>query len=272
MSDEVLDVFKRQLAYVKAPLNARVESTDASNADWVREKISFDAGYELGRVSAFVFLPRNARPPYQLVVFFPPLPAFVSRASSDQLQPGMFDFVVKSGRALVWPIYKGSYDRWDSFLSLRGDEYLRTFRTRMFQWRHDLGAVLDVMAARPDIDHRGVAYLGFSFGASTALPLLALEDRLTAAVLVAPGFRYQLLPPEADAVNYVPHVKIPVLMLGGRHDYVMPLEESQKPLYRLLGTPPDRKRHVVFDAGHFNFPRSEMIREALAWLDTYLTP
>jgi len=33
-------------------------------------------------------------------------------------------------------------------------------------------------------------------------------------------------------VNYVPHVKNPVL-LGGRHDYVMPLEESQKPLYRL---------------------------------------
>jgi hypothetical protein len=61
-------------------------------------------------------------------------------------------------------------------------------------------------------------------------------------------------------------------MLGGRHDYVMPLEESQRPLYRLLGTPPDLKRHVVFDAGHFNFPRSEIIREALAWLDKYLGP
>jgi hypothetical protein len=34
--------------------------------------------------------------------------------------------------------------------------------------------------------------------------------------------------------NYVPHVKIP---LGGRHDYVMPLEESQTPLYRRALTP-----------------------------------
>jgi len=63
-----------------------------------------------------------------------------------------------------------------------------------------------------------------------------------------------------------------VLMIGGQHDYVFPLETSQTPLFDRLGTPSDRKRQIVFDAGHMDFPRSEMIREVLAWLDRYLGP
>jgi hypothetical protein len=39
-----------------------------------------------------------------------------------------------------------------------------------------------------------------------------------------------------------------------------------------LGTPPAQKRHVVFDSGHVDFPRSELIREVLGWLDKYLGP
>ncbi len=64
----------------------------------------------------------------------------------------------------------------------------------------------------------------------------------------------------------------PILMLGGRHDYIFPLEAAQKPMFERLGSPPDQKRHVVFDAGHTNFPRADMIREMLAWLDRYLGP
>jgi hypothetical protein len=40
----------------------------------------------------------------------------------------------------------------------------------------------------------------------------------------------------------------------------------------LFGTPPSEKRHVVFDAGHDPLPRSQVIREILAWLDKYLGP
>ncbi|MND07347.1 hypothetical protein D3C83_292550 [compost metagenome] len=61
-------------------------------------------------------------------------------------------------------------------------------------------------------------------------------------------------------------------MFGGRHDYIFPLETAQKPMFERLGTPAEHKRHVVFDAGHGNFPRSEVIREVLGWLDRYLGP
>ena len=104
------------------------------------------------------------------------------------------------------------------------------------------------------------------------LPLLAVESRFKTAVLLAPGYTFRAVPPEADGVNDASNIRMPVLMVGGRHDYVLPYETSQKPLFDQLGTPADQKRHVVFDSGHFNFPRTPLIREVLAWLDRYLGP
>ena len=64
---------------------------------------------------------------------------------------------------------------------------------------------------------------------------------------------------------------MPVLMVNGRYDFAYPLETSQKPLFRLLGTPEQHKRHALFDAGHVP-PVQETMREVLAWLDKYLGP
>ena len=53
------------------------------------------------------------------------------------------------------------------------------------------------------------------------------------------GFYLQpSLLPEADAVNFAPYVKTPVLMLNGRFDYFFPTASSQEPLFDLFGTPP----------------------------------
>ena len=272
VSNEVYEVFSRQYAYGKSALNERTESTDASNKDWSRLRITLDTGYDNARLPLILYLPKNAAPPYQLVMVFPGLSAFAGLSSSENL-PLPVDFIVKSGRALVQPIYKGSYERWDTFLNDQGEGELRTMRTRMFEWRQEIGRTLDLMASRIDIDTGRVAYLGASFGASMPLAILALEDRIKTAVLLAPGFTYRSVPPEADAVNYVGHITMPVLMIGGRQDYVLPLEEAQKPLFERLGTPADRKRHIIFDAGHIaDYPRGQMIREVLGWLDTYLGP
>jgi hypothetical protein len=50
-----------------------------------------------------------------------------------------------------------------------------------------------------------------------------------------------------------------------------PVETSQLPLFRLLGTPEKDKRHVIYETGHA-VPRKEFIREGLDWLDKYLGP
>ena len=270
VSDETFALFARQLAYIPLTGTADVVQRDVTSTGSVREQVSLDAGYNGERLTIQMFLPPDRKGPYQAVVYFPALNAFQSRASSRTYLAA--DYVVKSGRALVLPVFKGSFERWDSELDATGEEYLRAARQRLLHWRQDLGRTIDYLDARGDIVVDRVAFYGRSFGASMPLPLLALENRFRTAVFYSGGFTYRTLPPEMDAANYVSRVKIPVLMLSGRHDYVFPYDTSQRPLFELLGTPPSEKRHVVFDAGHDPLPRSQVIREIVAWLDKYLGP
>ena len=63
VSDELFEVYRRFYAYDRTPLNARVESADNTGEHWRKETISFDAAYAGERVSAHLFLPKNAQPP-----------------------------------------------------------------------------------------------------------------------------------------------------------------------------------------------------------------
>ena len=58
-------------------------------------------------------------------------------------------------------------------------------------------------------------------------------------------------------------------MLGGKYDHNFPLEASQLPLFRILGTPEEHKRHVRFETGHW-LPEKAASAEIVAWLDKYL--
>ena len=60
-------------------------------------------------------------------------------------------------------------------------------------------------------------------------------------------------------------------MLNGRYDRILPMETSQQLLYRMLGTPQEQKRYVVYDIGHSVLPKAST-QEILAWLDRYLGP
>jgi formylglycine-generating enzyme required for sulfatase activity/dienelactone hydrolase len=273
VSREVYEVFTRQYAYEPGASSARVEGRETTPAGSIREEVTLDVGYNGERMRVYVFLPPDesaGKPPYQAVIYFPALNAFQAKRDSHSFFPG--DYVVKSGRVMVVPIFKGSFERWDSTFGLTGEEYLRALRLRLAEWRQDLGRTIDYLSTRPDIDAGKIGYYGRSFGASMPLPLLALEPRLKLAMFYSGGFTYRRLPAETDAVNYAPHITIPVLMLNGRHDYVLPAETSQRPLFNLLGTPPADKRHVIYDAGHDPLPRSQFIREILAWLDRYFGP
>jgi hypothetical protein len=56
--------------------------------------------------------------------------------------------------------------------------------------------------------------------------------------------------PEIVLLNYAPRVRIPTLMLNGRYAFGEPLETAQRPLFALLGSPAEDKRHTVLEAGH----------------------
>ena len=145
-------------------------------------------------------------------------------------------------------------------------------RREWIERRWDLGRTIDYLATRPDVDASRLGYIGVSFGASSALPLVAAEPRLTAAVLLSGG----LTAPGPDTHRRSDQLRspdqIPVLMVNGRFDQLFTLETNQRLLFEHLGTPPANKRHVVLESGHGSPPRAEVLRETLDWLDKYLGP
>jgi hypothetical protein len=60
-------------------------------------------------------------------------------------------------------------------------------------------------------------------------------------------------------------------MLNGRYDFIYPVQSSQEPFFRLLGSRNDQKKHLLYDTSH-NLPRNEFIKETLNWFDQYLGP
>jgi eukaryotic-like serine/threonine-protein kinase len=236
--------------------------------NWKREKITFDAAYGKERMIAYLFLPRKATPPFQTVVYFPGADAMYTRSSED-LRVDPYDFIIKSGRAVIFPLYKGTYERGDGLR--RGHHMENSYRDHVVEWSKDLGRSIDYLETRPDIDSKKLAYYGLSWGAALGAVLPAIEDRIKVLVLLSPGFNLDRSLPEVDQINFAPRVKVPVLMLNGRFDYFNPTTTSQEPMLRLLGAPKAQKRHVLADTGH-DFPRAELIKESLDWLDRYLGP
>jgi pimeloyl-ACP methyl ester carboxylesterase len=266
-SDETFRIYRSFYAYDRTPLDARTESVDETSPYWKKEKVSFRAAYGDERIPAYLFLPRNASPPYQTVVYFPTSLALMFR-SSENLDFRFFEFVVRSGRAVVCPIYKETYERLSPG-DARGPNFRRDI---VVAWSKDLGRSLDYLETRPDIDRTRLAYYGVSLGANDGVVLLAIEARFRAAVLLAGGFRFSRSPPEIDMINFAPRVRLPLLLLGGSQDFAHPVETAQKPLFRLLGTPEKDKRHVIFEGGHVPLRFETLIKEILDWLDRYLGP
>ena len=264
--DPVFRIYQSLYSYDRRSLRTVVESVDNSAPYWRKENISYDASYGNERILAHLYIPKNALPPYETVIYFPHIGS-LSRASSEDLEMVYVDFIIRSGRALLFPVYKGTYER--RFQTEPEGKSL--WRDMTIQWSKDLGRSIDYLETRNDIDHGKLAYYGISMGSWAGIPLLAVEKRLKTAVLLAGGFPDEVPLPEVDPVNFVSRVRMPVLMVNGRYDFFLPLETSQRPMFRMLGTPERDKRHVVFESGHIP-PRTESIKEILNWLDRYLGP
>jgi dienelactone hydrolase len=266
--DAVFEFFLRQFRYDPAPLADRIESEESTLLGRM-QTVTLAAAYGRERLTLYVFLPERATPPLQTVMVFPGSNAIHTRVFNP-FDLRRADYLVRSGRAVVLPVYKGTYHRG---ADIRSDYPSETaaYRDFVIQWARDLGRAIDYVASRPDLDATRIAYYGLSWGGYLGAILPAIERRIRANVLYVAGFTFQRALPEVEAMNYITRVTQPTLMLNGELDFFFPVETSQKPMFDLLGTPPEHKRRLTYPGGH-SVPRVEMIKETLAWLDHYLGP
>ena len=177
----------------------------------------------------------------------------------------MFEFIVRSGRALLYPVYQGTFERMAGVQAGRSGA-----RDMQVQWAKDFRRSVDYLETRQDIDMERLGYYGLSMGAFFAPIPVALEPRIKAAVFASGGLRYTV-PPEVQPANFAPEVKIPVLLVNGKDDFTVS-EAEQRRFIEILGTPAPLKKLVVFEGGHVPQDTRGQFREVLGWYDTYLGP
>jgi len=179
-----------------------------------------------------------------------------------------FDYIVQSGRAVMYPIYHGTYER-SVNLVLPGTSQNLEYMTKRYK---DLARSIDYLETRSDIDRNKLAYLGVSMGSAEGVIYAALaQDRLKAVLFLDGGYFLYTPPAGGDQADFAPRLKKPVMMINGRFDYVFSVETAQDPLFKMLGTPAADKSHVLFDTPHdVTDRRPELIQNVLAWLDKYL--
>ncbi|MGE3841117.1 MAG: protein kinase [Vicinamibacterales bacterium] len=265
VSDAVYAAYGRVFDYQHGPLNASVDGVSRTRI-WTRERIHFDAGYGNERVVLHLYLPTSGSAPYPTVVYWPGWDTF-GLDDVDLYFGRQLDFLVKSGRAVAFPIYKGIFERSLGNSRLRPPFNTAEYRDNAIDGVKDLRRTIDYLETRSDIDARTLTYFGYSWGGVNGPLALAHEPRLRTAIIdigMLPGMANT---PEVDPVNALPRVRQPTLMLSGEFDALIPMDNANR-YFALLGAPASDKRHVVALGGHF-IPRDLLIRESLDWLDKY---
>lgn len=259
---EVFQARKAMYAYPKIPLDPVIENETPGGRDWKRETVSINAAYNKERLILHIDLPTTGKPPYKAVIYFPGGNAWYQPKFARNSLWEPWDAIPKSGRAFITPIYSGTFER-------GGGSPDKIYKTTWFsEWLQDLGRTIDYLETRKDIDTRDIAYLGLSFGGLYGPALSAYENRIKVIILVGGGLLFYASRPKPKGIS-TPYSTAPTLMLNGKHDFILPVKTHQKAMFDLIGTPPEHKRHVIYDAGHLPLPRAPMLKEIMAWLDKY---
>jgi formylglycine-generating enzyme required for sulfatase activity/dienelactone hydrolase len=264
LPDALFQVYRRMYEYDRRPMDAKIEET-VDEGDWTRQLIRMSAAYGEDSLLAYLYLPKRGKKPYPAVIYWPgsnmihdPVPA---------PRPGGISFILTSGRAVLLPVLKGTLQRRDG-LSTDVQDTTIFYRDHVIMWAKDVGRSIDYLETRPDITTAQLAFYGVSWGGAMGALLPAVEPRIKVNLLYVAGLDFERTRPEVDPINFLPRIRIPTLMLNGRYDFFFPLETSQLPMVRLLGTRVDQKKYVVEETSHF-VPRNRLIQETLAWLDKY---
>ncbi len=269
VGDNIFAIYLQQFLYDKKALNEKIETTIEGDS-WTAQKITFDAAYNNERMQAWLYLPKGFKGPYQPIIHFPGSGDIYLKTFDPKANTRSIDFLTKTGRAVIYPIYKGTFERSDELHSDLPDESV-FYKDHVIMWRKDIGRCIDYLETRKDIQADKLGYFGWSWGGYMGGIMPAIEKRIKVIALHVGGMVMNKSLPEVDQINFLPRVKQPVIMMNGKYDMFFPLETSQTPMFNFLGTPKENKKFIVFEAGHL-VPKVDLYRETLAWFDKYLGP
>ena len=163
-TDGEFQLLKSFYDYPPTELDAVVVSRQERAQEIVTEEVSFSAAYGGERMIAYLFLPKNGKPPFQVMIYYPGGAANYLRSIYEYNIEDQVDWIVKSNRAVVVPVYKGTFQR----------PYEPVEKTSYAVWRErdekgikDLKRTIDYLETRPDLDTDKIGFYGISTGAAS---------------------------------------------------------------------------------------------------------
>ena len=248
------DIDKAISIFIKKKSDSLFSSVNLHSLFWTKKNKYIPTNYNVNKKT-------------RTVVLFPGSGS-INRESSDQIFnaiPVRLEFLMKINAIVAIPVYKSTYERRDGLMnSIPFYDY--SYRDRVINWSKDLQLTVDYLETLKIVDKKDLHYFGFSWGARVAGIMLATEKRFKSAILVVGGLRSQKRHPEADPVNYLTRVKIPILMFNGKYDPIFPFKSSAEPMFNYFGTEIGSKKMYTFETGHF-VPRNEIIKHSVMWLN-----
>jgi formylglycine-generating enzyme required for sulfatase activity len=264
VSDAVFAARLSDFEYDDEPLNAVIEEVTEFR-HWTRQRITFDSPVDEARMTVYLYLPERESSRHQTVLFWPGSSTQYIGSVEQTRTP--LDFVLRTGRAVAYPIMKGMFER-----RVRPPPDWQTHKGRdlAIEEVREFRRMIDYLETRPDIESDNLAYYGKSWGGRMGAIVLAVEPRIKTGILNQAGINAGDHP-DINVVHFLPRVHVPVLQFSGLYDTDFRFESSSKPFFDRLGTDEEDKKHVVEPSNHF-VPAAIMKGETLDWLDKYLGP
>jgi formylglycine-generating enzyme required for sulfatase activity len=255
--------------YDPRPLEAAVIET-VETADWTRHKIRFVA-LEGDTALAYLYLPRQAVPPFQTMVYLSSSAAFIQLRTVSEEVERIIAPNIRAGRAAFGLVFRGMAERANPPGWVPPPKTSVRFRDLMVLHATELRRGLDYLATRADIDMTRLAYIASSWGAGSRVGFAAVDDRFRAVVLIGGGIDERIQPtlPEASNINFAPYIRPPKLLLNGGDDEEHPWLTRALPLWNLLREP--KQLVLVPGAGHMP-PLDIRVQSINRFLDQTMGP
>ena len=270
VSDEVFEVYKSQFDYGNKPLNSITTNIEDFNEGYTAQKFELETTYQSDeKLTGYIVFSNKFKDKYSPVIVFPNASSISINNDSNFPNLGL-KHLLDEGYAIIRPMYFNTFNRKkiiNTFWASESEDY----KEAIIKIGQDYKRTLDYIESRNDFDFSKMSYFGYSWGSTTSNYLLAIDDRIKAAVICVGGLMLQKSKKEVEAHYYVRRIKTPILHIIGKEDGIFGYEENYKPWKKLIGTPKDKLKLIELDNVGHGLPFDTIIKHHSNWIKAHTT-
>ena len=270
ISDEVFEVYKSQFDYKKS-LDSKTTNIENFKDGYSAQKFEMETTY-VGNESLYGYIvySNKFKDKYNPVIVFPNAGSIGT--NTDKWLPesllNQYKYLIDEGYAIIHPIYYNTFGREKTLRTFWASES-EDYKNSIIKIGQDYKRSLDYIESRNDFNFDKMSYFGYSWGSTTSNYLLAIDDRIKAAVICVGGLMLQKSKKEVEAHYYVRRIKTPILHIIGKEDGIFGYEENYKPWKKLIGTSKDKLKLIELDNVGHGLPWDTIIKHHSNWIKAH---